>query len=408
MVAPRRARGLKLVLRSRDGHRVVLHRRRDIAPLGLVGLWRGALPSQRELVAAPGGAYLAYRLGGGAIAVRSTSGRVALLPRVEHRDYRFSPDGTAIAYFSRLRSGHGERRVGLFVRRLQSGRTKRLATLRNPRWMEWSRGGVVVHDVLGAKRHALIYARPGAAPKRVAELDRLQRFTAAARAPLAIAFGGKRRHSPTIYAIDLARGGEPRPIAAFDEHVTNAEISPDGRFLAFIGPHRGVYLVAGGKMRRLDPLKRASSLWFTADGRRLVYAGPRRAVAVELASGRRFEYGPPAGERIRTMRLRRDAAGEVLVVSNRRVVAWRPTDGRTRTLARLPERRRASIESADTYDGNTVIWISELGPLVRPRPRPQRRVRLREPRYRLQNPAPGRKRTPSRHAQKQRPQAPLL
>jgi hypothetical protein len=142
--------------------------------------------------------------------------------------------------------------------------------------------------------------------------------------------------------------------------VLNAELSPDGRELAFVTGW-GVFGLTEGLPESLSDDTTVHSLWYAADG--ALVLGSARQVAA------RPEWGAPfralIGSGVRTVRLDRVRGGLVLV-KDREVLHWDMRSARPTKLAvaRAGER----LISADHTLRGIVTWVAREAS-HRPRPR---------------------------------------
>lgn len=307
-------------------------------------------PSQREFAVAPGGRYLAFRQADrGDLVVRSRDGRSWRVKGVHNWDYRFSPDGDAIAYFRRDVGGSATSKLGVLD--LKTGGRRALAEFGVPRWLEWTPQGLVALNGTGNTRSLHLVTLAGE-KRHLVTGGRISRFTAASRGRHVAYFDEIGAH--VIDVTDEA----PMPKTIWEPegyaHVRNAELSPDGRALAF-ATGRHVHLLRAGQGRTrfaFDDL--IHSVWFSEDGERVLFGDAKQAVLVEVESREQRRLSPEAG-RIKSLRFRRDGRGAVLAAGDR-VLYWTPQSGEQEVAHRVPEGHR--LEGADSFGGDLVVWSS--------------------------------------------------
>ena len=340
----RRERAYTLALRAHDAERALFELPRV----------SGTLLSQSEFRAAPGGARLAWLEGQSDGTNHSTlhvmadgSGELTV-PDV--RLFRFSPDGTQLAAVVTTAPQQSE----LVVVDLASDERRSLGALRSPFQLEWSAGAVMVLSMMrGAAVHDQL-ERIALDGERLHLLNEhcIDELAVAARASRAIYLTSCGSDSvsmtPHLVLANFATGSRRRIDLPGRESIDNLEISPDGKRAAW-AIDRDVYLVDGkGPVARIaHERSNVHSLWFSDDGKQLLWASSDRVVL-------RHEHAESSlAAAVRSVRFRRDGAG-VLIATDHEVFAWDPATGKRRSFGRTD----ATVEAADSFAGGVVTLTS--------------------------------------------------
>ena len=195
-----------------------------------------------------------------------------------HGKFRWSPDGTRVAYMKLI-----DRKMQLMVAPLGGGEPTQV-TERGVSDFEWSPDG---------ERMVLVRALPEDSEMTAAEKNAptviTNRFYKLDGAGLI----RKRQH---LFALDLSSGKE-KQLTRGDWHCTSPVWSPDGRRICFVSnrhrdrwhefrAHTALYLVPaeGGRAERITPETGASQPAFSPDGQSVAYFG--QVVPVTTAEGR--------------------------------------------------------------------------------------------------------------------------
>src|SRR5258706_14228211 len=134
-IPPRRERGEKLILQTPKGEEV-------LAEYSQTPSW---LPTQRRFLASPDGSRIAF-LRKGLIVIRDARGSEVEISDVAAADFRFRGDGSEIV--TARRSSNGAEIVLVTV---ATGGIRPLARAGNVTWLECSREGVVVAQLMNGK-----------------------------------------------------------------------------------------------------------------------------------------------------------------------------------------------------------------------------------------------------------------
>jgi hypothetical protein len=343
-MAPRPRAGLeRIALLLPDGQSI------DLASRAQEMRFPEAVFTQRVFLVAPDGRHLAYAGPGGQLRVRGPGGRERIIERVSERDVRFSADSRHLATLVTLQPGEAGELAALTVFEPGSaGEPRVLGQVYRPRWLEWVRGGVVVHHVEPlSNRPTLTYFPLSGRPRPLVSRDDLApRFTAAATGTRVMFFAGQQ-----IFTVDV-KGGQPSEAGRLKDTVVNVEMSPDGSQAA-IASHGVLYRWSAAGLEVLEAHRAVHTIWYSPDGRELAYASLDRAVV--LTAGQRRELDAP-GIDLRALRFRRGGDG-LVVVRGEQAHLWRPGRGTLRLLASAPAGR--SLHGADIYSGGTVLWTVE-------------------------------------------------
>jgi hypothetical protein len=302
--------------------------------------------SQRRLLVGPGGRTLVYAGPGGQLRVRGPGGEVAI-ERVNGRDARFSPDGRLLAVMQ-ARPGGESWSVMLFAADGTGGRE--LGRVRQPGWVEWVEGGVVVTDVDQARSGAALRYFPLAGKARLLVSHRSmgERFTAASRGTRVLFFVDL-----DVLSVDV-NGGEPRRVGRLPHVAWNVEMKPDGSEAAIVAG-RKLYRWTPSGMELLETSRPIHTVWYSDDGESLAYASLDRATLV--TGGRRRELRAQPGAELRSLRFRRGGDG-LVAVRGGEVLLWRPDAADpVRVLAR--SRAGQTLLGADAFEAGPVLWTED-------------------------------------------------
>jgi dipeptidyl aminopeptidase/acylaminoacyl peptidase len=336
MAPLRRERDEQVVLRKGSASERVL------AQGAIHGYWDlESLPSQRRFQVSPDARVLAYTSpADGYLHLLRRDGAEAHFGDIHGRDLRFSPDGGTLAF---VRPTGRIERVDL--RRLEA---RPWAELQNPEWIEFCADGLVVSHDAPSAGHALSLVPWDGPPRQLARTEwRTARFVAAKAGSRVVFFTYNRE----AWSIDEP-GEEPRRIAdKLPSQVTNAEMSPDGRAVAFASSS-GLFVIQGDgepELRSSDAF--VHSVWFSRDGA-LAWASPNAAVWSK--DGAQQKLGPGEGH-IVAMRFLQASPG-LVITRGREVVLWSPERGEEQVLISLEEPRRELL-GADLFDGGVALWV---------------------------------------------------
>jgi hypothetical protein len=340
MAPPRRVRDESLVLRKAGSPDRELARLRDER-------WADALPSQRRFQVSPDARILAYtRPDTGALEIVRRDGRATSVAHVREGDVRFSPDGKVLVA---LRGGYGPQ----LVTRVDLARfdANTWAELRNPSWVEFCAAGAVVLHHHEDNRSQCLTLLPwdGGAPQQLVKTEwGLTRFTVAKAGTRIVYF-----HQGNILALDRPGAAPERLGLVPGIIVHNAEMSPDGRTVAFASSH-GLFVIEGDAVvLRSQADEDVHSIWFSCDGSALAWAGPNRAVFRK--DGKERELAAE-GTPIAAMRFLQASPG-LIVTRGREVLHWNPEQDTVEAISALDDDGRELI-GADIFDGGIVLWTA--------------------------------------------------
>jgi hypothetical protein len=309
--------------------------------------WVDSLPSQRRFQVSPDARFLAYtRPDAQALELLRRDGRSASIAHVGEQDLRFSPDGKVLA------AGRWVQGLPLITRvDLQSFEVNTWAELRNPSWIEFCADGLVVlHSDERAGDSCLTLLPWDGAPQRLVQVPwGMSRFTTAKAGTRIIYF-----HRGDIYTLERA-GAVPEKIGHVEGGIVqNAEMSPDGRTVAFT-PGSGLYLIEGAGPVALhgSAEEEVHSIWFSRDGAALAWASRERAVWRKDGEEHTLAAG---GAPIVAMRFLQASPG-LIVTRGREVLRWSPERGEIETMTTLDDNGRELI-GADVFDGGIVLWTA--------------------------------------------------
>jgi imidazolonepropionase-like amidohydrolase/Tol biopolymer transport system component len=227
------------------------------------------------------------------------SGEARRLTRGEafEADPALSPDGGRLAYAA-LENGRWELRL----LDLGSGEVRTLHRVGGSSWVRfpaWSADGrSVVFQRSDELYDPLVLLRVAVADGAVEELTRL-RSSWTTRPQLSadgrtLFFTSRTGKYGALHRLALAPDATPQPLTDLPHHVTDALVSPDGRWLAWrhntelwLAPFSGEPVDARQARSVVDDCSR--SFAFTPDSSALVYASGRRVRRVPLAGGERQE-----------------------------------------------------------------------------------------------------------------------
>ena len=307
----------------------------------------GMIRSQWIFRAAPDGAHLGYLTpASGMLHVRDRSGGEQTIAGVHGNDWRFSPDGARVAAIV----GEGYLRP-IVVLDLASGIARELGQSTVADRVEWTRGGVVVRERdprAATDRQQLTYY-PLVGSSRTLLQRRAIHYAAAAASSRVIVFDVARNGQADVLELSVEETGQAMPRALGRvKHVVDAELSPDGRRVAVVTAH-GVYLGERG-LRRISREKDVSTLWFSSDGARVLFASPR---VVTLYDGSRTTTLDAGADRWKSARFF-DGGRQVLVAAERSVLRWNPDTNERQTVAAGGDRE--TILAADRLGEDVVVW----------------------------------------------------
>ncbi|UQA63074.1 PD40 domain-containing protein [Polyangium aurulentum] len=323
--------------------------------------WGDALPSQRRFQVSPDARILAYtRPDTEALELVRRDGRATNIGGVREGDVRFSPDGKVLAV---VRIGYDTQ----LVTRVDLSRFEAdtWAELRSPTWIEHCADGLVVLHLDDHESDACLTLLPWeGAPQRLVQTEwGLSRFTVAKAGRRIVYF-----HRKGIYAVE-GPGAAPERIGSVPDSyvglVQNAEMSPDGRSVAFTSG-RGLYVIEGSA----EPALRGAadeavhSIWFSRDGRELAWASGARAVWRKDGEERTLEA---EGAPIAAMRFLQASPG-LIVSRGREVLRWSPARGEVEGITTLDDAGKGLL-GADVFDGGIVLWTGTPWEQARPKPR---------------------------------------
>jgi hypothetical protein len=310
--------------------------------------WADALPSQRRFQVSPDARILAYtRPDTGALEIVRRDGRATSIAHVREGDVRFSPDGKVLVA---LRGGYGPQ----LVTRVDLGRfdAGTWAELRNPSWVEFCAAGAVVLHHHDNNREQCLTLLPwdGGAPQTLVQTGwGLTRFTVAKAGTRIVYF-----HQGNIHALDRPGAAPERLGLVPGVIVQNAEMSPDGRTVAFASSY-GLHVIEGDAVvLRSQADEEVHSIWFSRDGSALAWASRDRAVFRK--NGEERVLAAEEGAPIVAMRFLQASPG-LVVTRGREVLHWNPEQDAVETITALDADGRELI-GADVFDGGIVLWTA--------------------------------------------------
>ena len=226
-----------------------------------------------------------------------------------------------------------------------------IGSVGRPEWIEWVKDGVVVSSVESADKIAITYLPLDGKPVHVASgapADLATRFTTARLGHRAMYFFQKR-----AFVVDVeAAEADAREVGQLPGMVDNAEMAPDGSEAALVVPGSGVYRWKdGGELVQLGT-DAAHTVWYSADGAQLAYAGVDKAVVLE--GGAKHELTTDDYD-LNAMRFH----GDQLVVSmGGKALLWNPRSGARKVLGESAKGQ--TMQAADLYQGGAVLWTREM------------------------------------------------
>ena len=303
--------------------------------------------TQRLFLASPGGSYLAWADGKGALHLRDRKGRERVIAGVGGRDARFSADERHLATSKSDGTATG---FEILVLDTKSGDRRVLGSVGRPEWMEWVKDGVVVSHVESADKIAITYLPLAGEPVQVASgppADLATRFTTARLGQRAMYFFKKR-----AFVVDVeAAEADAREVGELTGSVDNVEMAPDGSEAAMVVGSAVYRWKDGGELVQVGT-EAAHTIWYSADGSMLAWAGLEKAVV--LADAARHELAS-ADYDLNAMRFH----GDQLVVSmGDKALLWNPTSGARKVLGQSGKGR--TMQAADVYQGGVVLWTREM------------------------------------------------
>jgi hypothetical protein len=314
----------------------------------------GVVRSQWIFRASSDGAHLGYLTPAtGMLHLRDRSGSEKALAGVGSNDWRFSPDGARVAAIvgaDRLRS--------IVVLDLASGMANPLGRAMLADRVEWTRGGVVVRErdprAWSDGQQLTYYPLTGAS--RTLLRRRRIHYATAANAARVIVFEVAPDGGADVLALSIE---DPRAtvwLGRVDE-VRDAEVSPDGRRAAVVTAN-GVYLIE----RRPSLVSRendVSTLWFSSDGARLLFASPRAVTFFEDGRIKRLDADDEPWKSARFL----DGGRQVVVAARTSVLRWDPVSDERETLAAASAGE--TILAADLLGEEIVAWTQSPPPSKR-------------------------------------------
>lgn len=222
--------------------------------------------------------------GGGSLGPTGSTDRYGMLPQV-------SPDGRRVAI------GRGEfQREDAWVADLDSGAWSRVTfTSAGDGSLAWSADGrrlmhgtgtrVLTVDLATGEESVIVDDEPG----RLADVSRDGRYALLERAGASV----------DLWIVDLGTGGRPERYLSSPANETQAQISPDGRWVAYTANESGrdeVYLQSfpvPGRKRQVSNQGGVMPRW-RQDGRELFYlAADQVLTAVSIDGDSSIDLGPP-------------------------------------------------------------------------------------------------------------------
>jgi hypothetical protein len=308
--------------------------------------------TQRIFLASPGGTYLAWADGKGALRVRDRKGRERVIKMVEGRDARFSADER---YLATVRRDDGTA-FEVVLLETRTGVQRVLAGIGNPGWMEWVKDGVVVSHQQGEK-HLITYLPLDGEPSEVAAgspSDLTTRFATARRGTRVMYFFQSR-----AYVVDVT-GGDATEIGTLPGTVDNAEMAPDGSDAALTVSGTLHRWHDGGTLERLEVATGGvHTVWYSPDGAQLAYASLETATVLD---GERRITIETSDYDIHAMRYRGD---QLVLAMGQRAVLWNPKTGAKKVLGTTSKKQ--TLQAVDLYQGGLVMWTQEIRRLDRRR-----------------------------------------
>jgi len=278
--------------------------------------------------------------------VRDGLGREQSIAGVGRNDWRFSGDGRHVAAIA----GDGERR-SLVVLDLATGIARELGRPLFADRVEWTRQGVVVRELRRIDpsgrndRRRLVYYPLAGSGRTLVERRNVEHYATAASGARVVFFASARDGASEIFDFSV-EGGAPIARGRLRD-VIDAEVAPDGSRAA-VTTTRGVFLLDGRRPRRVGDEAKVSTLWFSPDGARLLFASPERATLLDGGERHRLALD---GARIESARF--VAGGEVLLAVEKSLVRWNPSTGEHRAIATA--RDGETFLAADLFAGEFVF-----------------------------------------------------
>jgi hypothetical protein len=298
-IPPRRERGEKLILKTPDGGQV-------LAEYSQTPSW---LPTQRRFLASPDGSQIAF-LRKGMIVVRDRRGSEVEISEVAAADFRFRADGSEIA--TARRSSNGAEIVLVTV---ATGGSRPLARVGNVTWLECSREGVVVAELVNGKDDEVTLATWAGVAHKLAKAPSISRVLAG-QASRRAAFVVDR----DVYAVDVSMpGGRPKRIGRARDAIVNAEMSPDGSKIALVTGRSVEFIDKERPPKILSTEPGVHTVWFSADGSELAWASAQRVTLV--SSKKRYQLD--GKNVVRGARFHRFERG-LVVARGQEALHWKP------------------------------------------------------------------------------------
>jgi len=303
--------------------------------------------TQRLFLASPGGSYLAWADSKGALHLRDRKGRERVIAGVGGRDARFSADERHLATSRQDGTATG---FDILVVDTASGDRRVLGSVGRPEWIEWVKDGVVVSSVESADKVAITYLPLEGKPVQVASgapADLATRFTTARLGFRAMYFFQKK-----AFVVDVqAEEADAREVGELTGGVDNVEMAPDGSEAAMVVGGAVYRWKDGGELVQVGT-DAAHTIWYSADGSKLAWAGFEKAVVFEGDSKHELTTG---SYDLNAMRFH----GDQLVVSmGSQAILWNPETGARKVLGQSGKGQ--TVQAADIYQGGVVLWTREV------------------------------------------------
>jgi hypothetical protein len=314
----------------------------------------GLIRSQWAFKASPDGTHLAFLTPeSGALHVRDRFGHELLLEGVKSNDWRFSADGRRVAAII----GEGYER-SIVVLDLSSGTKRELGRTTIPDHLEWTEHGVVIRDLheLDRRRdwrnlHRLVYYPLEGPSRTLVERKGIRQFATASNGTRVIFFDVGRDGWAEMAEVSVDRAGSPVALGKL-RHVLDAEIAPEGSRAAVV-TDKGVFLLEGKRLRRVSRDEKVSTLWFSSDGTRLMFATPR---AVTLLVGGQEKKLEAKGQVFASARFV-SGGPDVLIAGSHTVLRWKPDDATPQAM--VAGREGEAILAADVLGPDVVVWTQQ-------------------------------------------------
>lgn len=314
-----------------------------------ISQWIGEQPSQRHFQVSPDARTLAY--------TDPQSKHLHLLrrgadeftiPDVAGNEIRFAPFAPEIAVVrgnSYMRDPRVIERVDL--RRFQKSIW---AELREPRWIEYCKEGLVVLHQHSSKNTRTLSLLPWKGEMRaLADTGAwTERFTTGKSSNRIVYFDGM-----NVFCMDT-EDSAPRKCFGEPGKVRNAEMTPDGQRLLFATDDALYLAESEGEPRLLTQGERVHSLWFSRDGAEFAWASDKKAVWQGRGETREL-----LGDQERAIFALRfcPASPGLLVCRDNEVLLWNPEQNQEDVLSQVDAPKK--LIGADLFYGGMVIWAAE-------------------------------------------------